>query len=87
MATFNNNNIYFNETTVNFKELGKIYPIGYGNIPFYRFKYKGKLLKRTDFKFLTDHLKINWNQITRIEDEETNKEHHDSIECQEKYND
>ena len=45
MVTFGNNNIYFNETVVNFQELGPIYPIGLGNIPFYRFKYNGKMLK------------------------------------------
>ena len=81
MVTFGNNNIYFNETVVDFKELGKIYPIGFGNIPFYRFKYKGKMLKQKDFKFLTEHLDITWRQITMEEDEITSLVEYEGIQC------
>ena len=87
MATFNNNSTFFNETTVNFEELGKIYPMSSGNIPFYRFKYKGKMLKRKDFKFLFDHLEIKWKQVTKLDDYNIFEERMDAIQCEQKYED
>ena len=69
MASFSNNSTFFNETTVNFEELGKIQPMKFGNIPFYRFKFKGKMMKRRDLKFLMDHVEINWYQKTRLFDD------------------
>jgi len=56
-----------------------------GNIPFYRFRYKGKVLVHDDYKMLTDHLEIKWNQVLSTGLEKISVVTKDTIICKEAY--
>ena len=63
MLEHGNDTIMANQTTTDFEKIGSISLEKSNNIPFYRFFYKGKMLKADEHPILKEHIHINFEQI------------------------
>ena len=66
MFYFGNNSITVNETTANYKRIGKVSMGEEDFIPYYRILYKGMLLKPEEYAKLSEYITIRFQQIAGV---------------------